>query len=537
MRPAVGWGQTEETHHGRQIPIGGTSRRTAAPPHQAQDDRRALRRRVPLPGGAADHTGDGRGDRPGPLVRGERQRPPVHPQADQDQRGPRRTTADLLCASPADTTGQVRAGPEAAVGSADRRRASSTTHPGRTDYGAADRPFPRLLPAYLWPGRGAGSGSFDVDGPGPAPAVAVSLDRGYGDVDVVDEHPRTISNLIVDQTTPTRRPAAAAELTSPGSTMRRGHAGSSSSPTTHRTRASRRRSTPGSRSSASSSTTASTWSTRAATAPSIVPLQHRRPAVRRPDGSPARNDIALAGLRPAADPRHASIGTDATTSGSTTTRRRRSSTRTRPTPRTPRTRCSCASTSSSTAGPSPHRAAARRRAERAGWPPGPTSRPRRATCSASSSTTWTCSTSRWCRPTRTASSSRARTATRSSSSGDRPVEGNPDARLAAGVRAHGTDHAFLDDIAHHASTPTGRAAGPTDAVPSTTSPDAGDDRPGRRYDDALLDEHFVTGDGRGNENIGLTAVHHVFHAEHNRLVGRRSTDTDPGERRRRWSAA
>ena len=30
--------------------------------------------------------------------------------------------------------------------------------------------------------------------------------------------------------------------------------------------------------------------------------------------------------------------------------------------------------------------------------------------------------------------------------------------------------------------------------------------------------HFVTGDGRGNENIGLTAVHTVFHAEHNRLV-------------------
>ena len=30
--------------------------------------------------------------------------------------------------------------------------------------------------------------------------------------------------------------------------------------------------------------------------------------------------------------------------------------------------------------------------------------------------------------------------------------------------------------------------------------------------------HFITGDGRGNENIGLTAVHHVFHSEHNRLV-------------------
>ena len=28
----------------------------------------------------------------------------------------------------------------------------------------------------------------------------------------------------------------------------------------------------------------------------------------------------------------------------------------------------------------------------------------------------------------------------------------------------------------------------------------------------------MAGDGRANENIGLTAVHHIFHAEHNRLV-------------------
>ena len=38
------------------------------------------------------------------------------------------------------------------------------------------------------------------------------------------------------------------------------------------------------------------------------------------------------------------------------------------------------------------------------------------------------------------------------------------------------------------------------------------------YDNELLDVHYVTGDGRGNENIGLTAVHVVFHAEHNGLV-------------------
>ncbi len=40
----------------------------------------------------------------------------------------------------------------------------------------------------------------------------------------------------------------------------------------------------------------------------------------------------------------------------------------------------------------------------------------------------------------------------------------------------------------------------------------------RLFDDELLDRHFITGDGRGNENIGLTAVHHIFHSEHNRQI-------------------
>lgn len=35
------------------------------------------------------------------------------------------------------------------------------------------------------------------------------------------------------------------------------------------------------------------------------------------------------------------------------------------------------------------------------------------------------------------------------------------------------------------------------------------------YDDELLDAHYITGDGRANENFMLTAVHHVFHEEHN----------------------
>jgi Ca2+-binding RTX toxin-like protein len=66
-----------------------------------------------------------------------------------------------------------------------------------------------------------------------------------------------------------------------------------------------------------------------------------------------------------------------------------------------------------------------------------------------------------------------------------------------------TGHAFLDDIAHAASPFNSRG------MPLAAG----------QYDAALLGAHFITGDGRGNENIGLTAVHHIFHAEHNRVVG------------------
>jgi Ca2+-binding RTX toxin-like protein len=115
-----------------------------------------------------------------------------------------------------------------------------------------------------------------------------------------------------------------------------------------------------------------------------------------------------------------------------------------------------------------------------------------------------------------------------------------------------TNHAFLDDIAHHASPRVVDvdANGIRDGIVSTIQVadadidtnrngiyDAGDiltdvngdgfittadfyadDRSELTYDDEMLNAHFVTGDGRGNENIALTAVHSVFHSEHNRVV-------------------
>ncbi|WP_249128098.1 peroxidase family protein [Bradyrhizobium lablabi] len=77
------------------------------------------------------------------------------------------------------------------------------------------------------------------------------------------------------------------------------------------------------------------------------------------------------------------------------------------------------------------------------------------------------------------------------------------------VRSVFTNHAFLADIAHGAA-PEGLADGDTEI--------GGNIPVDGEYDNELLDAHFIAGDGRANENIGLTAVHHVFHSEHNRLV-------------------
>ncbi|UTW07475.1 peroxidase family protein [Pseudomonas benzenivorans] len=93
------------------------------------------------------------------------------------------------------------------------------------------------------------------------------------------------------------------------------------------------------------------------------------------------------------------------------------------------------------------------------------------------------------------------------------MEGNPASPISLAGAAR-TGQAFLVDIAH--------AANPFHSQTGTLLVEDSDDVVGLselgRYDNELLDAHFMAGDGRVNENIGLTAVHHVFHSEHNRLV-------------------
>ena len=95
-----------------------------------------------------------------------------------------------------------------------------------------------------------------------------------------------------------------------------------------------------------------------------------------------------------------------------------------------------------------------------------------------------------------------------------------------------TGHAFLNDIAHTA-VPVSRPAScsPT-PTPTSATPHVGPGGNNLEYDNELLDGHFIAGDGRVNENIGLTTVHHVFHAEHNRLV-QHIKDVAAGDAQRR----
>ncbi|MCW2960378.1 MAG: heme peroxidase [Thermoleophilia bacterium] len=93
------------------------------------------------------------------------------------------------------------------------------------------------------------------------------------------------------------------------------------------------------------------------------------------------------------------------------------------------------------------------------------------------------------------------------------VEGNIASPVSVPGNVRRIGDGFLVDIAHNADPKPGLTPD-SDTNIST----ANQTQPSGTYDNELLDEHFVAGDGRVNENIGLTAVHQVFHSEHNRLV-------------------
>ncbi|WP_230117464.1 peroxidase family protein [Arthrobacter sp. Bi83] len=100
------------------------------------------------------------------------------------------------------------------------------------------------------------------------------------------------------------------------------------------------------------------------------------------------------------------------------------------------------------------------------------------------------------------------------------------------------DTPFLTDIAHNAD-PSPQDTDNNPATPRVTpAPDADNtasadfaSQPAGTYDDEMLNAHFIAGDGRVNENIGLTTIHQIFHSEHDRLVGDienvLTTDTSP----------
>ena len=98
------------------------------------------------------------------------------------------------------------------------------------------------------------------------------------------------------------------------------------------------------------------------------------------------------------------------------------------------------------------------------------------------------------------------------------VEGDLANPVPAPANVRRINTAFLNDISHAAAPvgapdPDTTTAGPAQALSAICG-----DGPTPCYDNELLDLHVIAGDGRVNENIGLTAIHTIFEHEHNRLV-------------------
>ena len=105
------------------------------------------------------------------------------------------------------------------------------------------------------------------------------------------------------------------------------------------------------------------------------------------------------------------------------------------------------------------------------------------------------------------------------------VEGDIAAPVPVPADAFHVGTPFVTDIAHNAD--PSEVDTNNDGVPDTFPiPDADNtpsadfaNQPSGTYDDEMLNSHFACGDGRCNENIALSAIHQVFHSEHDRLVG------------------
>lgn len=102
------------------------------------------------------------------------------------------------------------------------------------------------------------------------------------------------------------------------------------------------------------------------------------------------------------------------------------------------------------------------------------------------------------------------------SSGTGLVEGDLTTPVAVPQDGVRINTAFLNDIAHSAG--PGSIATPKTPDANTAAGGSLDPAASGEYDNELLDLHFICGDGRCNENIGLTAIHQTFHMEHDRLV-------------------
>jgi Ca2+-binding RTX toxin-like protein len=125
------------------------------------------------------------------------------------------------------------------------------------------------------------------------------------------------------------------------------------------------------------------------------------------------------------------------------------------------------------------------------------------------------------------------------------LEGNLLTPVAVPANARRINTAFLNDIAHTAAPTTSRGvqllpdanttAGLSLEPPCVSGVVPGSEYSGPpvagaegnlpvncvasgEYDNELLDLHVIAGDGRANENIGLTSIHTIFEHEHNRLV-------------------